>query len=117
MGGSSLFSMPRVREEERVIFEAIDVDGNGDMDISEITGALKAYGRPSDRTTAITLLSNADEDGSRTLDYPQFKKYVIEHAGNPDDPLTALYQAMKDKLCSPIMQAWAESRAKWVVAT
>ena len=68
--------------------------GNGDMDISEITGALKAYGRPSDRTTAITLLSNADEDGSGTLDYPQFKKYVIEHAGNPDDPLTALYQVL-----------------------
>merc|ERR1712166_787178 len=111
MGGHH-FTMPRVREEERVIFEAIDVDGNGDMDISEITGALKAYGRPSDRTTAITLLSNADEDGSGTLDYPQFKKYVIEHAGNPDDPLTALYQAMKDKLVPQSCRTWAESRAK-----
>ena len=102
--------------------------GSGTIDVSEVRGALKTYGRPSDRTTVVKIIMDGDDAGDGTVTYQAFKRCVNEHAGNPDEPLTALYQvlsspcaacgtgehidrvvrhlwqAMKDKLCSPIMQ-------------
>merc|ERR1712166_115872 len=104
MGVVSARHMGANSDEARKIFSAIDLDGSGTIDVSEVRNALEAYGRPADRSTVVDIICNADDDGSGTVDFTGFMASMLEQEGNSEAPLIALYQAMKNKLCSPIMQ-------------
>lgn len=70
-----------LREMDRVLglkakFRAADVDGSGEVDVAELTAALKTSGLTFDRADVERLVAQYDEDGSGHLNESEFIELV-----------------------------------------
>lgn len=68
-----------VQSRMRALFDIFDVDGSGAVDFKEVVLGLYTITENIDGVskTAITALIMFDKDGSRSLDYEQFSRFII----------------------------------------
>jgi len=69
-------------EAARVLFDAIDTDGSGELDQDEITAALLGSGLVGERSVSFIgkVLALIDTDGSGAVDFAEFKVFVATGA-------------------------------------
>jgi len=72
-GGSGRASREYTDEELRSTFDAIDTDGSGDIDLSELTTAIQAISPDTDSATVRKMLELADADGDLEVSFDEFK--------------------------------------------
>merc|ERR1719473_581020 len=64
---------PQMREEMSrtawKLFKQIDVDGSGDLDVSEMFGAVKLLGISASKGKVFELIREVDQSGSNELDF------------------------------------------------
>ncbi|KAL1510434.1 hypothetical protein AB1Y20_006741 [Prymnesium parvum] len=76
--GSQAQSVRIYTEEElRATFDAIDTDNSGDIDLKELTIAIKQIRSDADEMTIKAMLNLADEDGNSEVSYEEFKKIML----------------------------------------
>ena len=63
-------------EELRATFDAIDADKSGDIDLRELTAAIKAISPATDDATVQKMLSVADQDGDGEVSFDEFRELV-----------------------------------------
>ena len=63
---------PPTREELRVVFDAFDADGGGDISIGELGPMLSKLGIALERDEVRRLFDAYDKDGSGALDFNEF---------------------------------------------
>lgn len=63
-------------EELSAAFEAIDTDGSGDIDMSELQTAIRAINPEMDDATVKKMLTFGDEDGDCEVSLDEFKKIM-----------------------------------------
>lgn len=62
--------------ELRGVFDAIDTDKSGDIDLSELLTAFKAINPKMDSKEVERMLVLADEDGDLEVSFEEFKKIM-----------------------------------------
>jgi len=67
-------------EEVRATFDAIDADKSGDIDLSELTAAIKAMAPTTDDKTVQKMLALADEDGNGDISFDEFRKLINNYS-------------------------------------
>eukprot|EP01052_Picozoa_sp_SAG31_P004933 SAG31_NODE_211_length_20274_cov_40.333482_1_plen_1107_part_10 len=73
------------RETElREAFDAIDIDGSGDIDISELTAAFNNYGSKFSAGEITEIMSAVDTDGSGEVDFDEFKQMMSVGHGSAE---------------------------------
>jgi len=90
-------------------FKTFDADGSGEIDVTELSRALEAMNHPSadDPNFALKVLLSIDADGSMTINFEEFLRFVAEDIGliapeviADDETLMDLYTS-KSKEASP----------------
>jgi len=74
-GVSGQRRVSRVYTEEELVaaFNAIDTDKSGDIDLDELRTAIRAIKTSSDDAAVEQMIAIADEDGSGTIDFEEFR--------------------------------------------
>jgi len=63
--------------ELQTVFQSLDVSGDGQIDISELEGALRQYvSADTSEKTIMKMLSEADVDGDRQVSFDEFKRIM-----------------------------------------
>ena len=73
-GAASARGVSYSEEELRTVFDAIDTDGSGDIDLGELRAAITQISPDADEATIQKMLTIADADGSGEVDFDEFKK-------------------------------------------
>mmetsp|Transcript_15037 Transcript_15037/g.42751 ORF Transcript_15037/g.42751 Transcript_15037/m.42751 type:complete len:508 (-) Transcript_15037:81-1604(-) len=84
-GAAELLREQRIGDEElRQMFSAIDQDGSGFIDESELQNALKLYGIQFSISSSQKLLRKIDKSGTGEIRFDSFKEF-FGRVSNPDD--------------------------------
>uniref|UniRef100_A0A8C4WUH8 Solute carrier family 25 member 24 n=1 Tax=Eptatretus burgeri TaxID=7764 RepID=A0A8C4WUH8_EPTBU len=75
MGPQAMTSDERMRE----LFERLDTDGNGQIDIEELRAGLQRLGMPVQENAGEVILRAGDTNKDGQLDFEEFTRYVKEH--------------------------------------
>lgn len=73
-GAASARGVSYSEDELRAVFDAIDTDGSGDIDLGELRAAITQVSPTADEDTIAKMLTMADADGSGEVDFDEFKK-------------------------------------------
>ena len=76
-------------EEKRLlgVWDKMDTDGGGDLDVGELHKALKRLGKiRTSRRNAIELMREADADGNGRMSYKEFRSLFVEAPYTPSNP-------------------------------
>lgn len=67
---------PARQERIRRIFDSLDLNGNGKLEVREVQQALNELGLPSGKNYVAELLQNYDRTGDGEITYDEFVRYV-----------------------------------------
>ena len=76
--------------ELRTAFDAIDTDQSGDIDLSELTVALKAINPDADEETLAKMIAIGDVDGDKEVSFYEFKKLITKPLERADYAMKTL---------------------------
>jgi centrin-1 len=62
--------------EIREVFERFDTDGSGAIDVTELRGAMKAFGQRMTHAEAEALMLELDDGGNGTIEYGEFVEFI-----------------------------------------
>ena len=62
--------------EIREVFEHFDTDGSGAIDVTELRGAMKAFGQRMTHAEAEALMLELDDGGNGTIEYGEFVEFI-----------------------------------------
>merc|ERR1712166_544919 len=65
--------LPQSTDEMKALFERIDADGSGSLDLEELRGFLKGSGHEYDPSFLEEIITNCDTDGNGQLDFEEFR--------------------------------------------
>merc|ERR1712232_1356904 len=68
----------RLDERCEKVFKEMDLDGSGNIDLSELTTAAKKIGLELSPEEVEEMLATADHDDDKTISLPEFK-HLMEH--------------------------------------
>eukprot|EP00045_Choanoeca_perplexa_P007401 m.66562 g.66562 ORF g.66562 m.66562 type:complete len:636 (-) comp14062_c0_seq1:135-2042(-) len=77
-------------------FSRTDKDGSGDIDLSEVSDALKALGKPVNGAELKAAIRRVDDDDTGTLRYREFINLILLETGFISEPIEEV-QAVKPK--------------------
>ena len=60
----------------REVFEQFDTDGSGAIDVTELRGAMKAFGQRMTHAEAEALMLELDDGGNGTIEYGEFVDFI-----------------------------------------
>jgi calcium-binding protein CML len=58
------------------VFEHFDTDGSGAIDVTELRGAMKAFGQRMTHAEAEALMLELDDGGNGTIEYGEFVDFI-----------------------------------------
>merc|ERR1711988_1621376 len=64
------------KQEIKEAFDLFDTDGSGNIDVKELTVAMKALGCEPKPGEIEKMISDVDDDGSGEIGYPEFLKMM-----------------------------------------
>merc|ERR1719267_269310 len=82
------------RCEIREAFELFDTDGSGSIDAKELKVAMRALGFEPKKDEIAKMISDVDDDGSGTIEYPEFLSMMTQKILNRD-PKDEILKAFK----------------------
>lgn len=82
------------REEFRELFNSIDSDGGGAIDLDELGEMMELLGRPMSREKLQKMMSEVDTDGGGSIDFEEFCQLVVNQSAN-EVKLTPLEDAKR----------------------
>merc|ERR1711977_638201 len=96
--GSTLFAMPpkagsgkkqtelddKTKKEIKEAFDLFDTDGSGNIDIKELTIAMKALGCEPKPGEIEKMIADVDDDGSGEIGFPEFLAMMTHKILNKD---------------------------------
>ena len=68
-----------LHEEARAVFDSIDQDGNGELDLQELKELAEALGVKLDDASAQEAMATMDADGSGEVDFDEFIEWFVEN--------------------------------------
>eukprot|EP00163_Fabomonas_tropica_P000427 TRINITY_DN1025_c0_g2_i1.p1 TRINITY_DN1025_c0_g2~~TRINITY_DN1025_c0_g2_i1.p1 ORF type:complete len:153 (+),score=34.15 TRINITY_DN1025_c0_g2_i1:861-1319(+) len=71
-------------DECKTAFDKYDKDGSGSIDVWELRNTLIAMGQQPTEEEVFKLLSEADEDGSGTIEFPEFLNLIAMQKADVD---------------------------------
>merc|ERR1712025_503372 len=72
------------KQEIKEAFDLFDTDGSGNIDIKELTIAMKALGCEPKPGEIEKMIADVDDDGSGEIGYPEFLKMMTNKILNKD---------------------------------
>jgi len=70
------------RRDIRVLFNRIDKDGSGTIEVEELAGMLLTTGGAITKEEAEDIMNHVDTDGDGRIDLHEFEKYILDHPGS-----------------------------------
>jgi len=58
------------------VFERFDADGSGAIDVTELRGAMKAFGQRMTHAEAEALMLELDDGGNGTIEFGEFVDFI-----------------------------------------
>merc|ERR1712232_1069366 len=85
---------PEQQNEIKEAFELFDTDGSGSIDTKELKVAMRALGFEPKQEEIAKMIGDVDDDGSGTIEYPEFLKMMTFKILNRD-PKEEILKAFK----------------------
>merc|ERR1712124_196401 len=82
------------KQEIKEAFDLFDVDGSGNIDVKELTIAMKALGCEPKPGEIEKMIADVDDDGSGEIGYPEFLQMMTHKILNKD-PKDDMLKAFK----------------------
>lgn len=70
---------PDIKGNLRYIFDAIDIDRNGQLSVEELTSHLNQAGKGLSNSEIMLLFRSMDSDCSNTIDFEEFGELMLRH--------------------------------------
>eukprot|EP00811_Abedinium_folium_P013464 NODE_22519_length_704_cov_15.064125.p2 GENE.NODE_22519_length_704_cov_15.064125~~NODE_22519_length_704_cov_15.064125.p2 ORF type:complete len:164 (+),score=62.27 NODE_22519_length_704_cov_15.064125:106-597(+) len=93
-GGKAKELTPEQQNEIKQAFELFDTDGSGSIDTKELKVAMRALGFEPKQEEINKMIGDVDDDGSGTIEYPEFLKMMTFKILNRD-PKEEILKAFK----------------------
>merc|ERR1711937_329328 len=77
-------SWPHPKQQLKEAFDLFDVDGSGNIDIKELTIAMKALGCEPKAGEIEKMIADVDDDGSGEIGFPEFLAMMTHKILNKD---------------------------------
>merc|ERR1711977_702552 len=72
------------KQEIKEAFDLFDTDGSGNIDVKELTIAMKALGGEPKPGEIEKMIADVDDDGSGEIGYPEFLQMMTHEILNKD---------------------------------
>lgn len=73
---------PETHRRLRDLFHKLDVDGDGRIDVKDLTAGLQKLGLPHSTDNAKKFIESSDLTRDGVVDFQEFAQYVLEHERN-----------------------------------
>lgn len=92
-------------EAIRQEFDAMDSNGDGSLDVDEVTAVFAKMGKDVTKATVVKLIRLADEDGNGTIEWNEFEK-ICEASKDAllEDPMQPMVSVDFERARSPQLQ-------------
>ena len=94
----------------RKVFERMDADGGGTLDIDEIRAMLQRVGSDLSLSDLATVVSSMDEDDSELIDYEEFEAWWKSH----EEERLQLFGRLLDRIQEEVMNSSGKSECRVV---
>lgn len=73
---------PETQRRLKNLFQKLDVDGDGRIDVKDLTAGLQKLGLPHSTDNAKKFIEFSDLTRDGVVDFQEFAQYVLEHERN-----------------------------------